>query len=188
MRECVEMRLETDRTMLPNFEDKDLEDFYEYCSQKGIGEMAGWKHHKNILISKKVLERNIKNNNIFAIEYKENNKVIGHVTVNKDSENGRADTKELGFVLNRNYHNQGIMTEVIYRVLDYLFSNGIEYIYACCFQNNKASKRVIEKCGFSFEQESSFYSIFLNKSFKSYEYLYCKNNWLLKKKEIETIK
>ena len=121
------MRLETDRTVLRHFEEKDLEDLYDYCSQDGVGEMAGWKHHSNRLVSKEVLHSNIENNNIFAIENKENGKVIGHITVNNDSENGRADTKELGFVLNRNYQNQGIMTEVIYQVLDYLFSKEIEY-------------------------------------------------------------
>lgn len=152
------MRLETDRTVLRHFEEKDLEDLYNYCSQEGVGEMAGWRHHSNLLTSKEVLHRNIENSNIFAIENKQNGKVIGHIAVNSDSENGREDTKELGFVLNRNYQNQGIMTEVIYQVLDYLFSKEIEYVYACCFKNNKSSKRLIEKCGFVFEQEGSFYS------------------------------
>lgn len=171
------MGLETCRTVLRRFEEKDLEDFYEYCSQEGVGEMAGWKHHSDMLTSKEVLNRNIKNSNIFAIESKENRKVIGHISVNSDSENGRKDTKELGFVLNLNYQNQGIMTEVIYKILDYLFSKKIEYIYACCFQDNKSSKRLIEKCGFTFEQEGYFYSESLNRSFKSYEYVYCKSNW-----------
>jgi [ribosomal protein S5]-alanine N-acetyltransferase len=176
------MKLETNRTILRNFENKDLEDFYDYCSQEDVGEMAGWKHHSNMLESKEVLRRNIENNNIFAIENKENGKVIGHITVNNDSENGRDDTKELGFVLNRNYHNQGIMTEVIYQVLNYLFSKEIEYVYACCFQNNNSSKRLIEKCGFTFEQEGIFYSESLNKTFKSFEYVCSKRDWQLQNK------
>ena len=176
------MRLETGRTILRRFEKKDLEDLNDYCSQDGVGEMAGWKHHSNLLTSKEVLYRNIQNENIFAIENKENRKVIGHIAINSDSENGREDTKELGFVLNRNYQNQGIMTEVIYQILDYLFSNDIEYVYACCFQNNKPSKRLIEKCGFTFEQEGSFYSESLNKTFKSFEYVFSKNDWQLQNK------
>jgi ribosomal-protein-alanine N-acetyltransferase len=176
------MRLETNRTILRRFEEKDLEGFYDYCSQEGVGETAGWMHHNNISTSKEVLHRNIENSNVFAIESKENRKVIGHIAVNSDSENGREDTKELGFVLNRNYQNQGIMTEVIYKILDYLFSKEIEYIYACCFQNNKSSKRLIEKCGFIFAQEGSFYSDSLNKTFKSFEYVYSKNNWQLQRK------
>lgn len=125
------------------------------------------------------MDRHIQNGNIFAIENKENRKVIGHITINNDSENGREDTKELGFALNRNYQNQGIMTEVVYEILDYLFSNDIKYVYACCFQSNTPSKRLIEKCGFTFEQEGSFYSKSLNKTFKSFEYVYSKNDWQL---------
>jgi len=177
------MKLETCRTILRNFEKKDLEDLHEYCSQDGVGEMAGWKHHCNLSTSKEVLYRNIQDENTFAIENKDNRKVIGHIIINSDSENGREDTKELGFVLNRNYQNQGIMTEVIYRILDYLFSTDIEYVYACCFQNNMSSKRLIEKCGFTFEQGGSFYSESFNKTLKSFEYVYSRNNWLLKKQK-----
>lgn len=175
------MRLETKRTILRNFEKEDLEDLYEYSSQEGVGEMAGWRHHSSLFLSKKVLDRNINNKNIFAIENKENRKVIGHIAINNDSENGRKDTKELGFVLNRNYQNKGIMTEVVYEILNYLFSNKIEYVYACCFQNNKPSKKVIEKSGFAFEKEGSFYSEQLNKIFMSYEYVYSKADWQLKR-------
>lgn len=171
------MRLETDRTVLRYFEHKDLNDLYDYCSQDGVGEMAGWKHHSNILESEEVLQRNIESSNVFAIENKENGKVIGHIAINNDSENGRKNTKELAFVLNNSYHKQGIMTEVIYSVLDYLFSNEIEYVYACCFQNNQSSKRLIEKCGFILEQEGTFYSKSLNKTFKSFEYVYRKTDW-----------
>jgi len=88
----------------------------------------------------------------------------------------------LGFVLNRNYQNHGIMTEVIYHILDYLFSNDIEYVYVCCFQNNKPSKQLIEKCGFAFEQEGSFFAESLDKSFKSFEYAYSRNDWQLHEK------
>ncbi|EOU1462995.1 GNAT family N-acetyltransferase [Clostridium perfringens] len=169
------MRLETTRTILRSFEEKDLMDFHEYCSQEGIGEMAGWKHHSDLLNSEEALHNNIKNNNIFAIENKEDNKVIGHISINEDSEDGREDIKELGFVLNKNYHNRGIMTEVVYGILNYLFSNGIESVYACCFKNNKASKKLIEKCGFIFEAEGSFYSESLHKTFESFEYVYRKS-------------
>lgn len=171
------MRLETKRTILRNFENKDLQDLNDYCSQDGVGEMAGWKHHSDLLTSKEALYRNIRNKNIFAIESKEDGKVIGHISINDDSENGREDTKELGFVLNRNYQNKGIMTEVVYKILDYLFSNNIEYVYACCFQNNIPSKKLIEKCGFTLEQEGVFYSESLNETFKSFEYVYNKGEW-----------
>lgn len=58
------------------------------------------------------------------------------------------------------------MTEVVYEILNYLFINDIEYVYACCFKNNNASKGLIEKCGFTLENEGSFYSESLDKTFE----------------------
>lgn len=166
------MVLETQKILLRPFKETDLEDLYEYSSQSEVCKMAGWKPHTAIDESRQVLNNNIKNPNIFAIEYKENLKVIGYLAIHKDSENDREDTKELGFALNQNYQRRGIMTEVVHKILDYLFSGGIQHVYACCFQENIPSKKLIEKCGFIFEKEGTFYSPSLNKNFKSFEYVY----------------
>ena len=32
-----------------------LEDFYEYASVEGVGEMAGWKYHENIAESQSIM-------------------------------------------------------------------------------------------------------------------------------------
>lgn len=69
--------------------------------------------------------RNIPNKDIFTIESKEDNKVIGNISINEGSDDEIEDTKELGFVLNQNYHNRGRMVEVVYEILNYLFSKGI---------------------------------------------------------------
>lgn len=168
------MLLQTSRTIIRCFEERDLLDLNEYCSQAEVSTMAGWKPHSSLEISKEVLHKNLKNSNIFAIELKEENKVIGHIAINNDSDNGRADTKELGFALNTYYHRKGIMSEVVTHILQYLFSKDINYVYACCFTHNLPSKGLIEKCGFTFEKEGSFYSKSLKKTFKSYEYVYTK--------------
>ena len=36
------IKLETERLVLRAFKDSDLNDFYEYASEDGVGEMAGW--------------------------------------------------------------------------------------------------------------------------------------------------
>lgn len=176
----------TERTILRNFKPLDIEDLYEYCSADGVGEMAGWPKHTSIDYSMRVLSHYIKNKNMYAVVYKENNKVIGHITIQKDSEDGRADTKELGYVLNKDYWNKGIMTEVVKAVLKELFENchGINYVYACCFKNNMQSKRLIEKCGFHFKQEGKYEAKMLHRTFDSYEYVYTRDMWCLKNKII----
>ena len=39
--------IETERLVLRAFRQSDLEDFFEYASVDGVGEMAGWQHHEN---------------------------------------------------------------------------------------------------------------------------------------------
>lgn len=113
--------------------------------------------------------------------YKNTNKVIGYIAVHEDSEEGRSDTKELGFALNHQYHRQGIMSEVIDSVLDYLFSEDILTVWACCFQYNISSKNLIEKIGFEFIQEGKFYSDSFKKEIPSYEYRMSKDSWKIEK-------
>ena len=68
--------LETPRLILRAWEPDDLADLYEYCSVEGVGEAAGWTHHKNMEESWRILE-------LFIAEQKtcdcaeESGKVIG---------------------------------------------------------------------------------------------------------------
>ena len=47
--------LKTERLKLRPFRETDLQDFFEYASVEGVGEMSGWIHHKNIQDSKAIL-------------------------------------------------------------------------------------------------------------------------------------
>jgi len=91
---------DTVRVYLRNFCQQDLYDMNEFCSQPQI-ETVGWRAHKSLDETKKVLEQWISNENIFAVVHKDNNKVIGYIAIREDSEEGRSDTRELGFALNK---------------------------------------------------------------------------------------
>lgn len=51
-------KLETKRLILRPFQASDLDDFYNYASIEGVGEMAGWKHHQNKDETKEILNPN----------------------------------------------------------------------------------------------------------------------------------
>ena len=175
------MNIVTSRLQLRPFTEQDLKDVFEYCSQKGVGEMAGWSVHESIEQTEKILSDWVIQGRKLAIVWHESGKVIGHISIDEDSEEGRNDTREFGFVLNRDYHRQGIMSEAINAVLDYLFNHEISYVWACCFQDNLASKRMIEKCGFVFQQEGTYTSKDFDKRL-SYEYRLSSKEWKNKHK------
>lgn len=147
--------LETQRLILREFKENDLTDFYEYASVDGVGEMAGWSHHENIETTKEILNSFIKDNKVFAIVYKENNKVIGSLGVEKYGMEDKLDEfknlygREIGYVLSKDYWGKGLMKEAVKYVINYLFDEcNLDFIICGYYLFNNQSKRVQEKCGF----------------------------------------
>ncbi len=147
--------IETDRLVLRAFEQTDLDDFYEYASVEGVGEMAGWKHHENKDKSQEILNLFINEDKVFAICLKENNKVIGSLGIEKY---GREETltefngyygREIGYVLSKSYWGNGLMPEAVNAVIDYLFRElNLDFLTCGYYNFNSQSKRIQEKCGF----------------------------------------
>ena len=143
--------LETKRLILRQFRLDDLEDLYEYASVEGIGEKAGWKHHTSITESNIILQHFIKEDDVYAIELKENHKVIGSVGIHKINTNSPFNEKELGYVLSKDYHNQGIISEATKEVIRYCFEElGVQILWCMHFEDNYISKHLILKNGFVF--------------------------------------
>ena len=141
--------LESARCTLRPFKESDLSDFYEYAKVEGVGEAAGWSHHKNIEESKKILDIFIKNNDNLAIEYKENHKLIGSIGVKYPTH--KEFEVEVGYVLSKDYWGKGIMTMVLKRLLKYLFLDlKIKSIEITYNNDNLKSARVAEKNNFKF--------------------------------------
>lgn len=147
--------IETQRLILRAFTQDDLNDFYEYASVEGVGEMAGWKHHESVEKSQEILNIFINEDKTFAICLKQNNKVIGSLGIEKYgleeklTEFNGYQGREIGFVLSKDYWGKGIMVEAVNAVINYLF-NELNFDFLICgyYLFNNQSKRVQEKCGF----------------------------------------
>jgi ribosomal-protein-alanine N-acetyltransferase len=153
--------LETNRLIIRPWRKDDLNDFYEYAKVDGVGQMAGWNPHTSIQESEQILSLFIEEKKEFALELKENHKVIGSLGLEKlsislneyyDNHSGR----EIGYVLSKAYWGKGLMPEAVKRVIRYCFEEE-NYDYLMCSHSisNNQSKKVIEKCGFRFEKENS---------------------------------
>ena len=150
-----ELVIETERLILRSFRQSDLNDFYEYASVPGVGEMAGWKHHTTIEKTQEILDMFIKEDKTFAIVFKNNNKVIGSLGVEKYGLEEKLTEfngyygREIGYVLSKDYWGKGIMAEAVGTVIDYLFNDlNLDFLTCGYYDFNNQSKRVQEKCGF----------------------------------------
>lgn len=139
----------------------DYRDMFEYGKDDEVTKLLTWNSYKTIEDAKNsVLKFFIprpKNGQpaAHAIVHKATNVMIGtcdFVGVNWDKEEG-----EIGYVLNRNYWGKGYMTKVCKAVIQF----GFEYLHLQRIlirhhPDNIGSKRVIEKCGFTFTKMHFF--------------------------------
>ena len=151
------IRIETDRLVLRPWQPEDLEDFYEYARVDGVGQMAGWLPHENREKSRQILENFIREKKTFALELKENHKVIGSLGIEKLDAEAAAEGefgREVGYVLSKDYWGRGLMPEAVRAVIAYCFDT-LNYDFMTCghFAWNNQSRRVIEKSGFTFWKE-----------------------------------
>lgn len=146
--------LNTERFVLRPWRESDLEDFFEYASVDGVGQMAGWLPHKNIEESQKILGKFISGKKTFALEYQ--GKVIGSLGIERYDEEHYSELallkgREIGYVLSKAYWGQGLMPEAVKAVIQYLFEVvHLDFVLAGHFERNKQSARVLQKCGFEY--------------------------------------
>ena len=116
--------LETERLILRNWVETDLEDLYEYASVEGVGEMAGWPHHTDIEVTKRILEGFIEKDEVYAIVLKDSQKVIGSLGIHnraKEEEKDEKIQREIGYVLSKDYWGKGLVPEAVKAVIQYAF-------------------------------------------------------------------
>jgi ribosomal-protein-alanine N-acetyltransferase len=153
--------LETDRLLLREWNEADLADLFEYAKVDGVGQMAGWNPHTSIQESKTILEMFIQGKMTFALELKENHKVIGSLgletlSLSLGDEYENLAGREIGYVLSKDYWGKGLMPEAVNSVIQFCFEKE-NYDYLMCSHSviNSQSKKVIEKSGFRFVKENT---------------------------------
>ncbi|MBQ8110914.1 MAG: GNAT family N-acetyltransferase [Clostridia bacterium] len=146
--------LRTPRLILRPWRADDLEDFYAYARVDGVGQLAGWRPHANMEESRRILNMFIAERRTFCLEYE--GRAVGSVGIETYPEDRFAwlaalKGREIGYVLAKDLWGRGLMTEAVRAVIDYLFEEvGLDFIVLAHYERNARSRRVIEKCGFTF--------------------------------------
>ena len=144
--------IETERLILRPIRMEDAQDLFAYACDEEVVKWLSWPKHENVKRS----ETSIKDHFLtrpdrgipeaYAIVYKSDNKMIGTVDVHTVH---HGDVGEIGYVLNRNYHNLGLMSEAIHAALPIWFNLcGFRRLEIMHNEKNVGSRRVIEKAGF----------------------------------------
>lgn len=167
--------LETERLILRGWTPEDDADLFEYAKSPLVGPNAGWPPHKTINDSRDIMKIFIKEGDVYALELKSENKVIGSLGLHDrkpDSSIGELAQREIGFVLNPDYWGKGLAPEAVKKVIRYGFEEEkLKLIWCMHFEENNNSRRVIEKCCFNFKfKKESTLSLLDNRKVMTWYY------------------
>ena len=137
---------ETERLVLRGYKEEDLQDLFEYLSDKEVVEYEPYRP-LTLNETKENLEWRIGTDEMIAVELKSFHKMIGNVYMGKRE----FEALEIGYVFNRNYWGHGYAVESCKWLIQQAFLNGIHRIYAECDPRNKNSWKLLETLGFERE-------------------------------------
>ena len=148
--------IETERLLLRPFNVDDIElAFKNWTSDEKVTEFLRWPTHKDITITKRVLEdwiESYKNKNYYqwAIELKEISEPIGTISVVDMDE--KTDKVHIGYAIGSNWWNRGITSEAFKGIIPFLFEEvKAQRIESQHDPNNPNSGKVMLKSGLNFE-------------------------------------
>ncbi len=153
--------IETERLILRPVGFQDVYDMYEYSCDGDVTKYLSWEPHSDIRFTKRQI-KNILDGYAggryfdWALELKCNGKMIG--TCGFTSFDYINNACEIGYVLNPRYHGYSLATEAASHVIRFAFEElSANSVFARCMTQNFASRRVMEKCGmtFNFEEKNA---------------------------------
>jgi len=145
------VKLETERLILINYSENDLDSIYKLKSEPLIWRFSDKEATKDIEEAKKHLENVLKNYSLDKYDFqalfiKDTQEYIGEAGVlSFNKEHSRA---VIGYNLLPKYWGNGYATEITKALVRYLFEQlNIERVEALVCDDNEASKKVLEKSG-----------------------------------------
>ena len=149
-------QIETPRLILRRAVREDAEAMLRnWASDPEVTKFLTWPTHDSIDVTRMVLESwlaEYEKDNYYQwmIVLKEIGEPIGSISVVR--QNQRVEAAEIGYCIGSAWWHQGIMSEALAAVINYLFTEvGMNRIAACHDSNNPHSGGVMRKCGMQYE-------------------------------------
>ncbi|MBQ8604676.1 MAG: GNAT family N-acetyltransferase [Oscillospiraceae bacterium] len=131
---------------------EDLMLFYRMGSDVEACRASGARPCEDIVQAQIQLEKSMEQGNCFAIIHRETMAAIGLIYASPDIHRLNKKAYMLSYRLDRNYWGRGYMSQAVKYMMKFLFMNmGADVVSVAHFTENHRSKRVIEKCSFTYE-------------------------------------
>lgn len=152
------MIIETDRLILRPWQESDAEDLFKYASHPEVGPIAGWPMHTSVENSRDIIKEVLSRPETYAVVIKSEEQVVGSIglLIGEASNLALPVTEaEIGYWIGVPYWGQGLIPEAVREIIRYAFEDlHLEKLWCGYFEGNVKSKRVQEKCGFTYHHSN----------------------------------
>ncbi len=188
----MEHYFETERLIIRNFQDSDLNSFHAYRNDPEVAKYQGWKLPLSLDRAQDFIER-VKTIPLgllgehyqLAIEIKKTGEMIGDVAYWSTVNDARLIM--IGYSIASPHWMQGYASEATTRLLDFIFYDlQAHRVSADCDTNNTGSYRLLEKLGF--RREAHFRESFWMDTYWGDEYYYgiLDREWKARRQGVES--
>ena len=148
------MQLTTERLILRPWAETDAGDLYRYAKDDRVGPIAGWPPHSSVDNSAEIIRTVFSAPETYAVCLKEDNRAIGSIglMIGARSDKEIPDTEgEIGYWIGVPFWGRGYIPEAVREIQRHAFEDlGCTALWCGYCDGNGKSKRVQEKCGFTF--------------------------------------
>ncbi len=147
--------METERLILRPWHEDDADALYRYASDPAIGSAAGWPPHTSAENSREVIQTVFSAPETYAVVLKESDEPIGCCGIvpsdYRHSDLIGDNDAEIGYWIGQPHWGYGFIPEAVSALLQRCFTLlGYDAVWIGFFEGNVKSRRVAEKCGFSY--------------------------------------
>ena len=149
----MSMSMETARLTLHAWEECDAEALFHWAQDPQVGPSAGWPVHTSVENSREIIRTVLSAPDTFALRLKEDPEQgpIGSAGVFATDAPGGEGEPEIGYWIARPFWGQGLVPETVEHLLGWQFrEKHAGRVWCAHFPGNDKSRRVIEKCGFTY--------------------------------------
>ena len=153
------MIIETERLILRPWRETDAASLFEYAKDPRVGPAAGWLPHTSVENSREIIRTVLSAPETYAVCLKEDNTAIGSIGLMVGQQSNMAlpaNACELGYWIGAPFWGRGLIPEAARTLLRRAFVDlQMDTVWCGYFDGNDKSKRVQEKCGFTYHHTNA---------------------------------
>lgn len=148
------MILQTERLLLRPWAESDAAELYKYAKDPAVGPVAGWPVHTSVANSQAIIREVLSAPETYAVVLRETGLPVGSVGIMRSGQGEspmQADEAEIGYWIGVPYWGRGLIPEAVRELLRRCFEDlGCNTVWCVSYDGNTKSRKVQEKCGFSY--------------------------------------